>query len=284
MACTAPPAAPPIGQENVPKPATHSPAPLEYPERDGARVNPAQVRSDDPDWQIANREISADQATLDTRSSQLSPEQLSQYLLRRGKTTSKKIALTFDDGPHPASTEKLLDLLRTENVKATFFFIGFMVDKYPELAKAAADAGHEIGNHTYSHVTLTKIPEEQVLTELKAANDAMTRVIGRTPRYFRPPGGDFSPAMVGAAADLGLTTVLWTDDPGDYANPGDQTLLSREMKELSPGGIVLLHDGSTDTLETLTSFIAAARQAGYEFVTLDELRSSDRSKQSTASR
>lgn len=235
-----------------------------------AKLNPARVKRDDPLWQETEREVYAAQAALDIASKDLGRER-SSHILRRGSGSQRRIALTFDDGPHPNYTPKLLELLRAKKVKATFFVIGFMAEKYPELVRDIALSGHEIGNHSFSHVTLTKISLEDALVEYEAANLAIAKITGRQPRYCRPPGGDFNNAVIAAGALAGLTTVLWTDDPGDYANPGDETLLARLLRKLTPGGIILLHDGSVDTLDVLDEFISAAQKQGYQFVTLDEL-------------
>lgn len=237
-----------------------------------ARVNPAVVLDADPDWKAASAEIYHEQRTLDRLESRLGGSGLSRFVLRRGVGDAKRVALTFDDGPHPAYSPKLLDLLRAKGVKATFFVIGHMADKYPDLVRRMADEGHEVANHTYSHVTLTKIPAEEVAVEYQANNDAIERITGKRVRYCRPPGGDHDAEVLRRAGSLGLTTVLWTDDPGDYLNPGDGLLFGRETKALSPGGIILLHDGSKDTLDTLEKFIDATRARGYRFVSLDELR------------
>jgi peptidoglycan/xylan/chitin deacetylase (PgdA/CDA1 family) len=236
------------------------------------QINPARVRSGDPDWQRAEKEVCPNQTTLDARLAKLSRAQVENHVLRSGAPTRKEITLTFDDGPHPKTTLQLLDILKAENVPATFFVVGFMAEKYPELVKAIAAAGHEVADHTYSHVTLTKIPADQVLAEYQADSDLIYRLIGKRPRFCRPPGGDFNQEVLKCAADLGLTTVLWTDDPGDYAEPGDQVLLQREAERLGPGAIILLHDGSQDTVDTLATFIRIAKKKGFKFVPLDQLR------------
>jgi len=238
-----------------------------------ARLNPARVRSGDPFWKYARREVYANQPQLDNREAALTADQLEKYVLRRGNRAKKLVALTFDDGPHPNYTPQLLDILRKEQVKATFFVIGHMADRYPGLVKQIAAEGHEIGNHTYSHATLTKLSSDDIETEYKANNDVIHKLTGRRIRYCRPPGGDFNLDVLRSAAAIGLTTVLWTDDPGDYDNPGDQVLLQREVDKLSDGGIVLLHDGSKDTLDTLAAFLEDAKRKGYSFVSLDGLGS-----------
>lgn len=237
-----------------------------------ARINPAVVLESDPDWKYANTEIYREQHTLDIMESRLFGTGLDRYVLRRGVGRAKRIALTFDDGPHPDYTNKLLDILKAKKVKATFFVIGHMVDKYPDLVRREAQEGHEVANHTYSHVTLTKIPPEEIDVEYQANNDAIRRATGKSPRYCRPPGGDHNVEVLRRAGSLGLTTVLWTDDPGDYLNPADSILFDSETAALSPGGVILLHDGSKSTLDTLGRFIDSARAKGYQFVSLDELR------------
>lgn len=237
------------------------------------RMNPAKVRSDDPNWQEAQREIYIHQSDLVGRAKKVTA-QSSRFLMRRGTRSRKLLALTFDDGPHPAYTRRLLEVLKKEKVKATFFVIGFMSEKNPDLIREISQEGHDIANHSYSHVNLTKIPFTQMMTEYKAANQVIRGLTGKSPKYCRPPGGDFSEAVVDAGAVLGMTTVLWTNDPGDYSNPGQKTLLQREVRKLTSGGIVLLHDGSQDTVDTLATFIGAAKRAGYRFVSLDELRGS----------
>ena len=236
------------------------------------KVNPAKVRSGDPDWQRAVKEVDAEQADLDTHVARAVSRKLGQYILRHGNSKKRKISLTFDDGPHPVYTLKLLSILKQEHVPATFFVIGFMADKYPDLVVSIRDAGQTIGNHTYSHVTLTKIPFEQTLAEYRANNDVIERIAKTKMTYCRPPGGDFNSSVVKAGAELGLTTVLWTDDPGDYSNPGDQILYEKEVDKLTNGAIILLHDGSQNTLDTLQKFIQTAKRRGYIFVTLDELK------------
>jgi len=237
-----------------------------------ARINPAKMLNTDPDWVDASREVDADQGRLDQQLKRLSKTELDHFVIRRGNISGLKIALTFDDGPHPLYTPKLVQILKEANVPATFFMIGHMANSYPDMVKLAASNGFEIGNHTYSHVTLTKLTDEQADTEYRATNDILKKLTGKNPRYCRPPGGDYDLNVLEAAYGEGLTTVLWTDDPGDYTNPGDQILLETETAKVSAGGIILLHDGSQDTIDTLPKFIASCKRRGFRFVTLDELR------------
>ena len=237
-----------------------------------ARVNPAKMLTTDPDWVDASREVHADQGRLDQQMRRLTTKELEKFVIRRGTSRGLKLALTFDDGPHPDFTPKLIQILKAANVPATFFMIGHMAESYPDMVKLAFNNGFEIANHTWSHVTLTKLTDEQASTEYRATNDFLKKLTGKSPRFCRPPGGDFDLNVLEAGYSEGLTTVLWTDDPGDYNNPGDTILLETETVKISAGGIVLLHDGSQDTVDTLAKFIDSCKRRGFHFVTLDELR------------
>lgn len=193
------------------------------------------------------------------------------HKLMHGNLQKKQIALTFDDGPHPKFTPQLLALLKKEHVKATFFVVGEMAEKYPYLVQQEIADGHSVGNHTYHHVNLTKIPEEYVATEIKACGEVLAKITGKPPRLFRPPGGDYSPSVAKDAEALGYTIVMWTDDPGDYAKPGDKVISQRLLKKVSNGGIILIHDGIQQTIDVLPQFITTMKKHGFEFVTIDEM-------------
>lgn len=237
----------------------------------GDQINKALEQKNDPYWRRALEETykSPDELVAQDARERRRGRPLNKIL--RGDPTKPAIALTFDDGPHPELTLQLLDILKEEKVKATFFVIGKMVEQHPELLKAIEAGGHTIGNHTFSHVTLTKIPLKDILTEYQANNDLIKQIIHKDVRFCRPPGGDYDPLVIQGATDCGLTTVLWTDDPGDYANPGSNVIEERTLARLSNGGIILLHDGVKETLEVLPQIIRYAKQKGFRFVTLDEM-------------
>ncbi len=188
-----------------------------------------------------------------------------------GNRSEKKIALTFDDGPHRAYTPRILAILAKYNVRATFFVVGTQAEKYPDLIQAEVHAGHSIGNHTYHHVSLPKIPQMYVADEIKACGDVIKATSGRSARLFRPPGGEYNLQVAEAAASLGYTLVLWTDDPGDYASPGAQVILDRTLNKATNGGIILIHDGIEQTVEILPQLIETLQKQGYQFVTVDEM-------------
>ena len=188
-----------------------------------------------------------------------------------GNLKGKEIALTFDDGPHPAYTPAILEILRREHIPATFFLVGSQAEKYPELVRAELAAGHSVANHTYHHVSLPKIPQLFVADEIKACGDVLKAVTGKPPRLFRPPGGEYNRSVAEAAAALGYTMVLWTDDPGDYASPGEDVILQRTLDKASDGGIILIHDGIQQTINVLPQMIETLKKQGYRFVTIDEM-------------
>ncbi len=236
-----------------------------------AKLNLAKEEKDDPYWQAAREEVykTPEQLLAQDASERRRGQPLAKLV--RGSHRAKTLLLTFDDGPHPTSTPAHQKILRDENVSATFFVIGKMVEKRPDLLRAIAQAGHTVANHTFSHVTLPKLPFDDQRTEYRANNEIVEKVVGQKMRFCRPPGGDYDADTIRAAQAEGLTTVLWTDDPGDFANPGDGIVLDRTLKRLSNGGILLLHDGSPNTLDVLRELIHEARARGYEFTTPQEM-------------
>lgn len=191
--------------------------------------------------------------------------------LVRGNPTRKEIALTFDDGPHPQFTSRLLDILRREKVRATFFVVGKMVDKYPELVQQEVAEGHEVANHTYNHLRLPTLSLEGIARELRNGARAIARAIGSTTNLFRPPGGEYDERVIGVIKRLGYAMVLWTDDPGDFAEPGANLIQQRTLSRVRNGAIILLHDGSQQTLDVLPNMIRRLKAQGYTFVTCTEM-------------
>ncbi len=189
----------------------------------------------------------------------------------RGNPKLREVALTFDDGPHGERTAQYLDVLKRERVKATFFLVGRMVDKYPELAQRMVAEGHEVANHTYDHLRLPTISVKQAEWELREGARAIDRAVGSPTRLFRPPGGEYDDETVDLVKRMGYVMVLWTDDPADFVSPAPGTIEERVVGRLSNGGILLLHDGLPNTLEVLPKLIRAIRAKGYKFVTCSQM-------------
>ncbi|WP_243026973.1 polysaccharide deacetylase family protein [Thermus albus] len=183
-------------------------------------------------------------------------------VLYHGNPLLPYAALTFDDAPHPLFTPLLLDLLKRLGLKATFFVIGRNAEAYPYLVRDLVAAGHELGNHTYHHLRLPGLPEEEIRQEILQCNRVLEQISGSPPHLFRPPGGRFNRTVLQVAKDLGLVTVFWTDDPGDYAGLPRPVLESRLLGHLRPGGIILLHDNVLATLRVLPHLAHKAHTRG----------------------
>ncbi|MDR7037745.1 peptidoglycan/xylan/chitin deacetylase (PgdA/CDA1 family) [Methylobacterium sp. BE186] len=188
--------------------------------------------------------------------------------------TTKKIALTFDDGPDPTWTPQVLAVLKAEGVKATFFELGEMVNAYPEQSRAVLADGHQLANHTFDHQDLALLSDAQIQTEIQNTQNAIFNTTGTRPVYLRPPYGSIDQQAETIIERDGLKTVLWTVDPEDWNTPGTNTIIQRVMSQASDNGIILMHDGGgnrSQTVDALDNIIDGLRAQGYEFVTLDKV-------------
>lgn len=193
----------------------------------------------------------------------------------QGDRSQRRVALTFDDGPDPRSTPALLELLRAENVSATFFCIGRNVAAHPELTTRITGEGHLLGNHTYTHSNATNFFGLARLTdEMTRTQPAMRDAAGVTPVYFRPPMGLSNPRVFKAAAALGLNVVGWTARGLDTQVRDPEHVVRRILRGVRPGGIILLHDGNIPPERLLTTvklLLAKLREQGYQLARLDQL-------------
>jgi peptidoglycan/xylan/chitin deacetylase (PgdA/CDA1 family) len=183
----------------------------------------------------------------------------------------KCVALTFDDGPGPY-TDRLLQILKDNDAKATFFLIGNKVAANPAGAKRIADAGMEIGSHTWEHPNMTTIPIEDIAGQFSRANDAINAATGRTPTLWRPAGGLSDDAVRQVASRFGLAEILWDVIPFDWANDSN-TGATRDllMTQIKPGSVVLFHDTYSSTVDLVYQFIPVLKANGYRLVTVSEL-------------
>jgi len=196
-----------------------------------------------------------------------------------GQRGTKQIALTFDDGPNGPHTLKLLEVLAKHGVKATFFMIGSYVRQQPEIARAVAQGGHVIGNHTFSHPRLIFKTAEETRAELVECRSALQDAIGVHSNLFRPPFGGRRPATLRVARDLGLQTVMWNVSGEDWKAPTAEAIENEVARQIRGGDVVLLHDGShrgmgaerTRTVAATEGLIPRLRDQGYEFVTVEEM-------------
>ena len=189
-----------------------------------------------------------------------------------GNWLQPRIALTFDDGPHPVMTERLLDELQDLNVVATFFLVGKRMRYHPDIVKRIVLDGHEIGNHTYHHVRLPSLPQSEILNTFRRTDATLRMIIGTNSRLIRPPGGEYSPAISRLLAANGYVNVLWTCDPADYKpyrSPDEITRLI--LRDVTPGGTILLHSGLQATIDSLKKTVSELRSRGYEFSTVSNM-------------
>ncbi len=185
-----------------------------------------------------------------------------------------RIALTFDDGPHPAHTAEILDILAEYGVRATFFVVGENAERWPELVRREAREGHEIGNHTYSHADLSEADDKAVACEIERGERAVWENFEYRTRLLRPPGGCFDGRVSRAARERDYTVVCWSVDTRDWAHTPTDEIVSNVMKNTESGDILLFHDyiaGDSPTPDALRQLIPRLLSAGYRFVTVSEL-------------
>lgn len=182
------------------------------------------------------------------------------------------IALTFDDGPHPVHTPKLLDTLKQKGIRATFYVIGRSVETYPEIAKRIVAEGHEIANHTWSHPALTKLSASGVEREITRTTEVIQRVTGVRPTNMRPPYGATN-ARLNKRLDeeFGLKVIMWSVDPLDWKYRNSARVTSEILTNTRPGGIVLAHDIHPTTVAAMPATIDGLKSRGFRFVTVSEL-------------
>lgn len=197
-------------------------------------------------------------------------------VMGRLPTRERHIALTFDDGPNPEATPRILDVLGQLGVKATFFILGRHAEKWPEIVRRAETEGHQIGNHGYFHKKLHLRSPFYVKRDIRLGKCAIERAGVNSPRFFRPPHGFRSPWVSAIASSVGERTIGWSLGVWDSDRPGVSEIAKRTIEGVKPGSIVLLHDGdgydaNGDRLQTakaLPEIIARLQKRGYSFVLL----------------
>lgn len=194
--------------------------------------------------------------------------------ISRGNSRHKQVALTFDDGPHPEFTSQLLAVLDFYDVPATFFFVGIQAQKYPHWVKMSHQAGHEIGSQTYDHFRLPKLPLEEKTYQIDEYQRLIEGLIGVTPRFLRPPGGQYDASIRELVTERGMVLGLWDVALNDTREGKTaEQMLKMARREVRPGSVVLAHDGIQATVDMLPGLIEYLRGQGYEFVTMSELAS-----------
>lgn len=180
----------------------------------------------------------------------------------------RRVALTFDDGPHPYYTEQLLDGLKERGVKATFFVTGEHAKLHPDVIQRMYEEGHLIGNHTYSHIQLRKNNQEAFREELIRTNEVIGEITGGEVLYVRPPYGSWDKSF---EKELNMIPVLWTIDPLDWCSHDASCVADKVLKKVKENDIILLHDCYDTTVEAAFQIVDELKEKGYLFVTVEEL-------------
>jgi peptidoglycan/xylan/chitin deacetylase (PgdA/CDA1 family) len=182
------------------------------------------------------------------------------------------IAMTFDDGPNEKLTPALLDILAAHHIHATFFVIGKNAAEYPEILQRAVQAGHEIGNHSWSHPAFAKMRDENVRRDLQKTDDAIRAAIGTSPLLMRPPYGSITARQKQwINAEFGYRIILWDVDPLDWKRPGPAVVTNRIVSRTRPGSIILSHDIHPGTIKAMPETVDELLARGFKFVTVSEL-------------
>jgi len=196
----------------------------------------------------------------------------------RASTDEQQIALTFDDGPHASSTPRILEILHQFNVPATFFLVGKHLESNLGLARDIVSAGHEIGNHTFSHSLLYLSTNKRIRDEICRTDKLLRNIDGAEPKFFRPPAGFFTKRVLDTVEQLGYKTVVGDVYPRDPHLPGKKKIVERVLQRTVAGSIIILHDGGnthrvdrSQTLDALCEIIPSLKMKGFEFLTLSEL-------------
>ena len=184
------------------------------------------------------------------------------------KTEKKRIALTFDDGPHPIYTPQMLEVLEEEQVPATFFLLGENVELYGDVVKEIAKEGHLIGNHTYHHVQVTTLSLDEACKEIQETSDLIEELTGTGTEYVRPPFGTWNEEL---EERLDLIPVMWSIDTKDWTTQNVDWIVREAVKHAEDHDIILMHDSYQSMVDAVKRVIEQLEAEGFEFVTVDEI-------------
>jgi len=191
-------------------------------------------------------------------------------LLAHGPASSRSVCLTFDDGPHPEHTPRLLDALKAHGIVATFFLIGRCAEQYPAIARRIADEGHAIGNHSFTHELNRRVSSRELIEEMRQTNRLFTEIIGDASPLYRPVQGKVSASSLLKLWRARQTVVLWNVDPKDYARESSEEVRDWFQEHpLRSGDMVLMHDNHPHAAEVIPDLAASARERGLTFSTVD---------------
>ncbi len=191
-----------------------------------------------------------------------------------GGTERPRVALTFDDGPHPLYTPQILDILKEFGVNATFFVVGSNAETYPRLMQRIVAEGHELGNHTYNHFHVAKLKKEELIRDIDACQETLERVAGTKVHFFRPPEGVCTENVKEYCERNGLTIVIWSVDTRDWAHTPIEEICRNVKQNAKDGSIILMHDfigKNSPTPAALRRIIPMLQELGFELVSVSQL-------------
>ncbi len=180
----------------------------------------------------------------------------------------KRVALTFDDGPHPVYTEELLDGLKERGVKATFFVVGENIPGNEDLIRRMDEEGHLIGNHTYNHVKISDMSKADACEQIEKTSALIRELTGKDTEFVRPPFGEWNKEL---ECSFVMIPVLWDVDPKDWTTNNVSDVVRRVLEDTKNGDIILLHDYYRSSVQAALQIVDSLQGQGYEFVTVDEL-------------
>ena len=196
------------------------------------------------------------------------------YIIWDIQTDEKVVALTFDDGPHPKYTQQVLDLLDKHEAKGTFFVVGELAEKSPEVLQRMYEEGHEIANHTYTHPSTKTV--SKIMEEIKQTNETIYSITGFSPKLFRPVEGYYTEEIVNEVVNNGYKIVMWSwhQDTEDWKDPGVDKIVRKVLGGLKKGDVVLFHDGGGNrdqTVQALGRILPEMKKQGYTFITISQM-------------
>ena len=243
----------------------------EQPVESGAPVKTSLSPVTAPGQKLPPKSVQVPSVSPSYNNTPLSPR-IPGVTVSRVAVPDKVVALTFDDGPHGTLTPRVLDILRDNNVKGTFFMQGCNVKAHPQVVRRMVSEGHEVGNHTWNHAYLSKVSREKAESQLQSTNEAIRNACGIVPVVMRPPGGYTNAGVASWARQrFGFTTIMWDVDTNDWRKPGSSVVAARAVNGAKPGSIILVHDIHASTVAAVDAIVKGLKNRGYELVTVSEL-------------
>ena len=187
------------------------------------------------------------------------------------ETEEKVVALTFDAAWGADKTRGIIELLEKYDADGTFFLVGFWIDKYPEETKLIAEKGLEIGNHSNNHLHMSKLQNDEIKKEIESVNVRLQELTGKTPKYFRPPFGEYDNKLLENVAALDMVGVQWSVDSLDWKGLSGEEIAKRVLSRVHNGAIILFHNNSDHVLDALPIILPKLKADGYKCVSIDEL-------------